>query len=203
MPPIAEAIRSRTADEGSGTRYAAAPRAAAATIFTAITLSLAPSPNSWSRTRSILSPTPTSRRFSARTGAWATSQVEKPTLVVLTRVRHCLTITSLAAGRRLLLAEETDALAFDSTGAFDARGADAAKLIESPAAHETGDVAKARQITASLGRLDELRAAIDKRALDRAKVLEADHMRIRSVSKAAEPSMSRRTLPSTSSASTP
>ena len=52
----------------------------------------------------------------ARTGAWATSQVTKPTLVVLTRIRHCLTTTSLAAGQRLLLAEETDALAFEPTG---------------------------------------------------------------------------------------
>jgi hypothetical protein len=121
----------------------------------------------------------------ARTGAWATSQVKKPTLVVLTRIRHCLTTTSLSAGQRLLLAEETDAIAFESAG--DAPilvGADAARLIESPAAHETAAAAKARQITTALGRLDELRAAIDRRARDRAKVLEADHMRIRSASKA-------------------
>jgi superfamily II DNA or RNA helicase len=122
----------------------------------------------------------------ARTGAWATSQVTKPTLVVLTRVRHCLTTTSLAAGQRLLLAEETDALAFEPTGDAPVLvGADAAKLIESPAAHETGDVAKARQITASLSRLGDLCAAIERRALERAKNLEADHMRIRSASKAA------------------
>jgi Helicase conserved C-terminal domain len=122
----------------------------------------------------------------ARTGAWATSQVTKPTLVVLTRVRHCLTTTSLAAGQRLLLAEETDALAFEPTGDAPVLvGADAARLIESPAAHETGDVAKARQITASLSRLDEMSAAIERRALERAKVLEGDHMRIRSASKAA------------------
>jgi superfamily II DNA or RNA helicase len=121
----------------------------------------------------------------ARAGAWATSLVTKPTLVVLTRVRHCLTTTSLAAGQRLLLAEETDALAFEPTGEAPVLvGADATKLIDSPAAHETGNVAKARQITASLRRLGELRAAIDKRALERAKVLEADHMRIRSASKA-------------------
>jgi superfamily II DNA or RNA helicase len=122
----------------------------------------------------------------ARTGAWATSQVTKPTLVVLTRVRHCLTTTSLAAGQRLLLAEETDALAFEPTGDAPVLvGADAARLIESPAAHKTGDVAKARQITASLSRLDEMSAAIERRALERAKVLEGDHMRIRSASKAA------------------
>ena len=120
----------------------------------------------------------------ARTGAWATSLVKKPTLVVLTRVRHCLTTTSLAAGQRLLLAEETDAIAFEPTGSAPILfGADAARLIESPAAHETAAAAKARRITASLGRLDELRAAIDKRARDRAKVLEDDHMRIRIASK--------------------
>jgi superfamily II DNA or RNA helicase len=122
----------------------------------------------------------------ARTGAWATSQVTKPTLVVLTRIRYCLTTTSLAAGQRLLLAEETDALAFEpSREAPLLVGADAAKLIESPAAHETGDIARARRITASLSRLDELRAALDRRAVERAAVLEADHMRIRIASKAA------------------
>ena len=122
----------------------------------------------------------------ARTGAWATSQVKKPTLVVLTRIRHCLTTTSLATGQRLLLAEETDAIAFEPAG--DAPilvGAGAARLIESPAAHETAAAAKARQITASLSRLDELRAAIDRRARDRANVLEDDHMRIRAASKSA------------------
>ena len=105
---------------------------------------------------------------------------------MLTRIRHCLTTTSLAAGQRLLLAEETDALAFEPTGDAPVLvGADAAMLIESPAAHETGDVAKARQITASLSRLGAMNAAIERRALERAKVLEADHMRIRSASKAA------------------
>jgi superfamily II DNA or RNA helicase len=122
----------------------------------------------------------------ARAGAWATSQVKKPTLVVLTRVRHCLTTTSLAAGQRLLLAEETDALAFEPAGDTPMLfGSDAARLIESSATHETGDVAKTRQITASIDRLADLRAAIDQRALERAKVLEADHMRIRIASKAA------------------
>jgi hypothetical protein len=120
----------------------------------------------------------------ARACAWATSRVKKPTLVVLTRVRHCLTTTSLAAGQRLLLAEETDALAFDAMGEAPILvGADAAKLIESAVAHDTGQVAKARQVTASLDRLGGLRAAIEKRALERAKALESDHTRVRTASK--------------------
>lgn len=122
----------------------------------------------------------------ARAGAWATSQVKKPTLVVLTRIRHCLTTTSLAAGQRLLLAEETDALAFEPTGETPIlAGADAVKLIESAVAHETGQAAKSRQIAASIERLEGLRTAIEMRALDRAKDLEADHSRVRAASKAA------------------
>jgi superfamily II DNA or RNA helicase len=121
----------------------------------------------------------------SRAGAWATGQVPKPTLVVLTRVRHCLTTTSLAKGQRLLLAEETDAMAFDLTrGEPILVGADATRLVESPVAHETGSGAKSRQIADALKRLDDLRPAIEERAALRAAALATDHARVRSASKA-------------------
>lgn len=122
----------------------------------------------------------------ARAGAWTTSAVSKPTLVVLTRVRHCLTETSQARGVRVLLAEETDALAFDATRDKPiASGSEAAKLVESPVADETSEKAKHRQVALALDRLADLRAAIEQRALERAKTLEDDHMRVRGASKAA------------------
>ena len=44
--------------------------------------------------------------------------------------------------------------------------------------------AKARQVEASLDRLEGLRGAIEKRAQERARDLEADHTRVRAASKA-------------------
>ncbi len=123
----------------------------------------------------------------ARAGTWATKAVKRPTLVVLTRIRHCVTTTtSLRTGQRILLAEETDAMAFE--GADDKPvllGSDASRLLDSLVAHETDKATKSRQVAASVSRLESLRISIDRRAAERASILKDDHIRVRDAANAA------------------
>jgi len=58
-------------------------------------------------------------------------------------------------------------------------------MIDCKVAHETDPTTKSRVASASLKRVETLRPVIEARAADRAKSLEADHMRVRGASKAA------------------
>ena len=112
-----------------------------------------------------------------RSGAWTTSAVSRLTTVLLLRIRHQIASQS---ERGLLLAEETDALAFEGTSDFpNLLGQEASALLDSPATQETSPVAKQREVRTALARLDRWQSAIEERALRRSETLVEDHRRIR------------------------
>ena len=112
-----------------------------------------------------------------RAGAWTTSAVKRLTTVLLLRIRHQI---QSQTERGLLLAEETDALAFESGNDFpNLLGQDANALLVAPATQETSMSAKQREVRAALSRLDRWRGAIEERALKRSETLVDDHRRIR------------------------
>ncbi len=112
-----------------------------------------------------------------RAGAWTTSAVKRLTTVLLLRIRHQI---ASQTERGLLLAEETDALAFEAGNDFpNLLGADANKLLIAPATQETSMAAKQREIRTALSRLDHWQGAIEERALKRSETLVDDHRRIR------------------------
>lgn len=112
-----------------------------------------------------------------RAGAWTTSAVKRLTTVLLLRIRHQI---ASRTERGLLLAEETDALAFETGNDFpNLLGADANALLMAPATQETSMAAKQREVRTALGRLDRWRGAVEERALKRSETLVEDHRRIR------------------------
>ncbi len=112
-----------------------------------------------------------------RAGAWTTSAVKRLTTVLLLRIRHQI---ASQTERGLLLAEETDAIAFEGGNDFpNLLGADANALLVTPATQETSLAAKQREVRAALSRLDRWRGAIEERALKRSETLVEDHRRIR------------------------
>lgn len=121
----------------------------------------------------------------ARTGAWSTAAVKKPTTVVLLRIRHRI-VTAGASGDTTLLAEETSALAFEGLSAqASASGPVAGAFVEATAAHETSTTARGREVAAVLSRLPGWKEAIESHARDRAQALVADHRRVREAVKGA------------------
>ena len=115
----------------------------------------------------------------ARTGAWSSAAVKKPTTVILLRIRHRI-VTSGASGDSTLLAEETSALAFEGASARPVISGPAANaFVEMEAAQETSAAAKGREIAAVLTRIPGWRAAMEAHARDRAQALVADHRRVR------------------------
>lgn len=112
-----------------------------------------------------------------RAGAWTTPAVKRLTTVLLLRIRHQI---ASQTERGLLLAEETDALAFESGNEFpNLLGSEANDLLMTPATQETSITAKQREVRAALSRLDRWRDAIEERALKRSETLVEDHRRIR------------------------
>lgn len=116
----------------------------------------------------------------ARTGAWSTAAVKKPTTVILLRIRHRI-VTSTAAGETTtLLAEETSAVSFEGSSVKAAlTGEPATSMIEAEAAQETSATAKGREVSSVLARLPGWKDAIEAHARDRAQALVADHRRVR------------------------
>ncbi|MBB4263750.1 DEAD/DEAH box helicase [Bradyrhizobium sp. CIR3A] len=115
----------------------------------------------------------------ARTGAWSTAAVKKPTTVILLRIRHRI-VTAGAAGETTLLAEETSALAFEGLSAqVSVSGQVASAFVEATAAHETSATAKGREVASVLARLPGWKEAIEDHARARAQELVADHRRVR------------------------
>ncbi|MDW9959468.1 helicase [Sinorhizobium medicae] len=112
-----------------------------------------------------------------RAGAWTTSAVPRLTTVLLLRIRHQIASQS---ERGLLLAEETDAVAFEGASDFpNLLGSQASTLLGAPATQETSLVAKQREVRTALARLDRWKAAVEERALRRSETLVEDHRRIR------------------------
>jgi hypothetical protein len=112
-----------------------------------------------------------------RAGAWTTSAVKRLTTVLLLRIRHQI---ASQTERGLLLAEETDALAFESGNEFpNLLGAEANELLLTPATQETSIAAKQREVRAALSRIERWSGAIEERALKRSETLVEDHRRIR------------------------
>lgn len=112
-----------------------------------------------------------------RAGAWTTSAVSRLTTVLLLRIRHQIASQS---ERGLLLAEETDALAFEGASDFPSLlGTEASALLDAPATQETSLVAKQREVRMALARLDRWQVAIEERASRRSETLVEDHRRIR------------------------
>lgn len=112
-----------------------------------------------------------------RAGAWTTSAVSRLTTVLLLRIRHQIASQS---ERGLLLAEETDALAFEGSTDFPhLLGQEANALLDASATQETSLVAKQREVRTALARLDRWQVAIEERALSRSETLVEDHRRIR------------------------
>jgi superfamily II DNA or RNA helicase len=121
----------------------------------------------------------------ARSGAWSTAAVSKPTIVFLLRIRHRIVISGGAA-ERTLLAEETSALAFEAQRDRPSlAGPEAAGLVDTDAAHETSQTAKLREISNAISRLPDLRPAIEAHAKERAEMLVSDHRRVREALKGA------------------
>ncbi|MEX2745804.1 helicase-related protein [Rhizobium mongolense] len=112
-----------------------------------------------------------------RAGAWTTSAVSRLTTVLLLRIRHQIASPS---ERGLLLAEETEALAFEGASNFpNLVGSQASALLDAPATQETSLVAKQREVRTALARLDRWQSAVEERALRRSETLVDDHRRIR------------------------
>jgi len=112
-----------------------------------------------------------------RSGAWTSSVVKRITTVLLLRIRHQIATQSESG---LLLAEETDAIAFEGASDFPSLlGAEANVLLSGVATQETSMPAKIREVRTALSRIDGWRGAIEERALDRSRALVEDHRRIR------------------------
>jgi superfamily II DNA or RNA helicase/Arc/MetJ family transcription regulator len=131
---------------------------------------------------SALQPSQTTGRSLGRCGVWATKDVSSQTFVLLMRLRFKLFVHGRK--EKLLLVEEAGALAF--TGNADAPthiGDEAFELLRSPATENLAAVAQERIVTQALTRIAAMRGEngpITAYAAQRAKILLADHERVRS-----------------------
>jgi Arc/MetJ family transcription regulator len=131
---------------------------------------------------SALQPSETTGRSLGRCGVWATKDVSSQTFVLLMRLRFKLFVHGRE--EKLLLVEEAGALAF--TGNADAPihvGDEAFELLRSPATENLAAVAQERIVRQALTRIEAMRGAtgpIAAYAAQRAKILLADHERVRS-----------------------
>jgi ERCC4-related helicase len=131
---------------------------------------------------SALQPSETTGRSLGRCGVWATKDVSSQTFVLLMRLRFKLFVHGRQ--EKLLLVEEAGALAF--TGNADAPthvGDEAFELLRSPATENLAAVAQERIVRQALTRIEAMRGEsgpIAAYAAQRAKVLLADHERVRS-----------------------
>jgi hypothetical protein len=120
-----------------------------------------------------------------RTGAWIAEAIDQLTHLALVRLRFKLLVRS--GGREtLLLAEEASTLAWGpSESEPGLTGAEAAALLERPAAASLADIARARLAEAALIRFEgaAMRAGLAAYARDRAEALAADHARLRAAAR--------------------
>jgi hypothetical protein len=112
-----------------------------------------------------------------RCGVWRTRGVTQMTTLVLLRIRHRLQ-TNIRGKRHSLLAEEAALVGFDADGGrLDAETLPA--LLEARPEGDLPDIVKHRQLSAGPGRLRGFALDLDSVAKGRAKVLTADHARVR------------------------
>jgi superfamily II DNA or RNA helicase len=112
-----------------------------------------------------------------RCGVWRTRGVAQITTLVLLRIRHRLE-TSGRGRRRSLIAEEAALVGFDADGRRLETEA-LPTLLEARPEGDVPDIAKNRQLSAAADRLRGLAPEFDSVARERAKVLTADHARVR------------------------
>jgi ERCC4-related helicase len=128
----------------------------------------------------------------ARSGAWFSPSVSIITTVILLRLRYKLTVTSNRnSNERVLLVEEAETLAFggvDGSAPPTHSGEAARTLLSAPANATLAEVARQRQITRALTfSNDAARTSIASYAVERAALLESDHLRVRAASGASLP----------------
>ncbi len=113
-----------------------------------------------------------------RTGAWLSDEVTILTTVALLRLRYKLTVK----GRRdrLLLVEETGAVALDAGGAVALSGEAARGLLDARSRGDLAPAARERLLTQARERLEiALQGALPRFAGERSSQLASDHARIR------------------------
>lgn len=115
-----------------------------------------------------------------RVGAWVSPAVATTTTTLLLRLRFKLTLHGRR--ERLLLVEESEAVAFEGTSDVPfAAGEDARKLLNSEASANLASVARDRVIAQAIRRTEQmLDGAISEYARGRAQHLTEDHSRVRS-----------------------
>jgi hypothetical protein len=131
---------------------------------------------------SALQPSETTGRSLGRCGVWATKDVSSQTFVLLMRLRFKLFVHGRQ--EKLLLVEEAGALAFSGNAAAPTYvGDEAFELLRSPATENLAPFAQERIVRQALTRIEAMRGAngpIAAYATQRAKILLADHERVRS-----------------------
>jgi superfamily II DNA or RNA helicase len=125
-----------------------------------------------------------------RTGAWRSSAVPSQTTILLLRLRHQITSSIGAAGRRrgrssVLLVEEALPVALvGRQGPSFISGDEVSRWLETPALGDLVDHVRKRLIEEMLGALDGLRPQLEAVAARQADSLLADHRRVRQASEA-------------------
>lgn len=131
---------------------------------------------------SALQPNETTGRSLGRCGVWATKDVSTQTFVLLMRLRFKLFVHGRQ--EKLLLVEEAGALAFVGNADIPSHvGDEAFELLRSPATENLASVAQERIVRQALTRIEAMRGdngPIASYAAQRARVLLADHERVRS-----------------------
>jgi hypothetical protein len=114
-----------------------------------------------------------------RAGAWPTPAVEAVTTVALLRLRYKLVVHGRR--ERVLLAEETDALAWRATSPNPILAGDRARaLLEHAASGNLAPVARERLLKQAIERIAAaLSGSIADHARERAESLAEDHARVR------------------------
>jgi len=114
-----------------------------------------------------------------RTGAWPTKAVKEVTLVALLRLRFKLTVH--ARKQRTLLAEEAALVAFSPDNHIIMKDDEAQSLMSEEAVSDLPEHRREQIVTQALSRLEsDLRhGPIAEYALERGKLLELDHGRLR------------------------
>ena len=118
-----------------------------------------------------------------RVGAWPTRAVEKPTQVLLLRIRYKMTVH--ARRERLLLAEEAVLVALQGSTIISS-GEDARRLLREEASFDLAPAARERFLAEARNRLPSLLAtSVGDYAQQRASELMEDHGRLRAAAGAA------------------
>jgi hypothetical protein len=117
-----------------------------------------------------------------RAGIWRSADIQAMTTILLLRLRFKL--TSSGKRNRLLLAEEATGIVFNGKDhTAHITGPEALALLEGEASGDVASTAKNRQLEDALTRLPSYESAIRKHAVERAKKLEEDHLRLTEASR--------------------